>query len=342
MQRRRLLLGAAGLAGSTILPRHTQSVQPTLHVTEALNRLERVCLDSPAPPDLSTVSLGSVSRSLEAARQTFASGDYAGAISQLAHVLNVAQALAPGHVDGRAAYALLAEAYALTTETLMKVDGMGIAPITADRGVAAARASQSPATLASAVRPFAIVLRHTGHSAAAIRLVTEAADRLRAYGLQRHGVMALYIRSLCTSAYTAAHAGDRSLALDLINEAGERAHHLGASPIGAPTVSLYDIGVRNALGEPGAAIAATTRLRPAQLPTAERRARYWCDTARAWHQYGDPSRTYQALVAAYREAPGEVRDRPSMRILVSSLLRHEGRLPGLRSFAVRTKAVGSM
>jgi hypothetical protein len=49
-----------------------------------------------------------------------------------------------------------------------------------------------------------------------------------------------------------------------------------------------------------------------QLPTAERHAHCYIDTARTLNQHGQPNRSYTALLAPERQAPQEIR-RPSVR-----------------------------
>jgi hypothetical protein len=253
--------------------------------------------------------------------------------------------LAAQHPDRGDAYVMLAHAYALATEILTKIGGTGLTPLTADRAVAAARISDSPIALAVATRQLTIVLRRTGHIRSALRLALDAADRLRSSGVNTPVAIACYARALCTSAYVAANAGNRDLAMDLVREAAEAARVADHRSSSAPershvgNVVLYSIGIHHALGDAGAAVTATTRVRPAQLATAERRARYWADTARAWNLHGRPEHAFHAAVAAWREAPGEIRDRDSMLGLVAGLMRHEDRLPGLRSFAATVDAL---
>jgi hypothetical protein len=52
------------------------------------------------------------------------------------------------------------------------------------------------------------------------------------------------------------------------------------------TVDLHWVSAQNYAGDPGAAVAAALRIVPASLPTTERRARYWTDTARAYANWG--------------------------------------------------------
>ncbi|MFF4456618.1 hypothetical protein [Streptomyces goshikiensis] len=74
------------------------------------------------------------------------------------------------------------------------------------------------------------------------------------------------------------------------------------------------------------------------MPTAERRARAWTDTARMWHALGNGQEAFAALRLVEQEAAQEVR-RPALRALTSNLFYSPARVQGLREFAVRTGAV---
>jgi hypothetical protein len=68
------------------------------------------------------------------------------------------------------------------------------------------------------------------------------------------------------------------------------------------TVALHQISAENFAGDPGAAVAAAIRLEPAGLPTTERRARYWTDTAR-------PTRNGDAATQSVRCSPASTTPR---------------------------------
>ena len=70
-----------------------------------------------------------------------------------------------------------------------------------------------------------------------------------------------------------------SIAVQLGGETLLCDHGGGFSPA---TVELHRVSAENYAGDPGAAVAAALRIVPASLPTTERRARYWTDTARAY------------------------------------------------------------
>ena len=93
------------------------------------------------------------------------------------------------------------------------------------------------------------------------------------------------------------------------------------------------------LGDPGAALHAGRNLHAAQFPTPERRGRLHTDLARAWWQRGDPEQTARALLAAYRHAPGEIRERPSIRAIVTQLATRHPHVAGVQRLAAAVGCV---
>jgi hypothetical protein len=180
---------------------------------------------------------------------------------------------------------------------MVKLNDDPLAWTTADRALQAAQAGEDPLTLAEARRAVATVLRRTGRPAQA--------------------------NDLLISSATAARLG---------SDANHR--HTAFGPSG---VILYQVSVAQVLGDSGTAIEYAKKLRPAVIPTAERRGRYWVDVARAYHQWGKPEHCYRALLAAERAAPAEVSYRPPVHRMTKDLLRADRRrsLPGLQVFARR-------
>jgi transcriptional regulator with XRE-family HTH domain len=339
VHRRHFLLSAAGLSGQSLVSTDALAAPARQATASLLGNLERVCLTTVS--STGPVTMDGAKDALRWARREFADGNYTGAAHRVSRLLALETALIEQY-DGRPdTYAVLAYAYALTTEILTKVGGGATTMIMADRAVRAARTSQSPAAFAVAARQLATVLRHDGRFDSSVRLAIEAADALGAAGITTPHRAAAYANSLCTAAYTVAGSGDREMGLDLIREAAATARHIpaGAAHFDSAGVTLYSIGVHYAAGDAAAAVAATRQIRAEQLPTPERRARYWCDVARAWHQFDRPQEAYEALLAAFREVPDEVRDRSSMRGLVTSLLVHDRKLRGLREFAASIGAL---
>jgi hypothetical protein len=194
----------------------------------------------------------------------------------------------------------------------------------------------------------AITMRRAGRSPAAVDFLINTATTLGVErGTPTPEALAARTCLMLTAAYTAASIKQRGTALDLLDEATETVGRIpaGGKPLGLFTIqaspaecAMYSISTYNALQTPDEGVRHVSSFIPAQLPTTERRARYWTDTARMWHQLGDDGRAYAALRAIAREAPEEVR-RPAIKALTTDLLYTPQRLPGLREFAVRTGAV---
>lgn len=324
MKRRSLL--AAGLA----VPALTLD-----HLDEALALL-------PAPA--SAPSADRLAVQYRRARAQFNRGAHANLIEALPDLLASAEACAE---QGEAAdYARLAACYDLATETLSKVGRYDASRITADRSNTYARISGDPLAGAASARAFSIVLRHAGRAATAQRVTLHAAAQVETTGLTTPAQTRTFAQMLCTVAYAAAEAGDRDRALEMIRDA-ERAATLLPEQLGTPTLSvtpasvtLYKVGVLWSLGDAGAAVHAGRNLHPGQFATAERRGRLHTDMARAWWRWNKPEQTAHALLAAHRTAPAEVRDRPSIRAIVTDLAQRHPRTSGVRELvaATRTRA----
>jgi hypothetical protein len=235
----------------------------------------------------------------------------------------------------------LARAYVLAAELALKQHSDS-AWVAADRALSAARASGHPVPIGEASRVLAITMRRSGRCPAAVRLLTQEAADL---DVGRSPTGTVRTTLLLTAAYTAAGGRDRATALGLLDEAQEETErHRCAVPglftvdVSQTQVDVYRIGVLNALGTPDEGVKVAARLNIDSMPTAERRARAWTDTARMWHALGDQPQTFAALRRVEREAPQEAR-RPALRALTADLLYLPARVPGVREFAARTGAL---
>ena len=274
-------------------------------------------------------------------RAQFDAGHHTTLLGGLPDLLGAAHQAARTRSD--ADLAALSSCYTLASQALAKFGRYDRARITADRATIYASVSGDSLTTAAAARELAIVLRHQGQPAAAQRLMLSAAAEVEATGLPSSSLAAAYAQMLCTTAYTAARAGDRGQALSAISEAQRAARHLPAAPatdgpfaISPAAVGLYAVGVHWALGDAGAALEAGSGLRAEHFPTRERRARMHTDLARAWWLWGKPEPTTRELLAAMRVSPGEVRDRPAIRAIVTDLVRRHPRSPGVRELSLAT------
>lgn len=326
MKRRALL--AAGLA----VPLH------------ALNTLDESLALLPEPASAPTPP--ALLANYRKVRALFNAGAHARLVEMLPNLLATAEACATSGKAGD--YARLAACYDLATEALSKIGRYGASRITADRSTTYSRLSGSPLAAASSARAFSIVLRHQGRAQTAQRVTLHAAAQVEATGLATPAQAAAFAQMLCTVSYAAAEAGDRDRALEMISEA-ERAAALLPEPAAGPqsfsvtpaSVTLYKVGVLWSLGDAGAAVHAGRNLHAAQFPTAERRGRLHTDMARAYWQWSKPEQTAHALLAAHHAAPSEVRDRPSIRAIVTDLTQLHPRTSGVRELAAAVKSARS-
>ncbi len=315
--RRRTLIAAAGLT----VPLHL------------LNALDDALALSPAPAE--KAGAAGIKARLAAAHRRYDAGALTPLVAELPGLLGAVHELAERSSDP-AVCALVASCYDVATETLNKIGRGQASRITADRSTGWAARSGSPVAMAASARALGIVLRHEGRPEIAERVTLQAAGRLESTGLRTPAQASTYIRMLCTCAYNAAQAGDRDRALELIGEA-ERTSRVAGAGSPSPSVTLYRVGVHWALGDAGTALHAGRNLQPGQFPTPERRGRLHTDMARAWWQWGKPEQTAHALLAAFEQAPSEVRDRPAIRRIADDLADRHPRVSGVREL---TAAMG--
>ncbi|MER8119077.1 helix-turn-helix transcriptional regulator [Streptomyces sp. NPDC094031] len=336
VMRRRTLLGALAAGASTVaVGTGTAQAQPAagLNLDDMLFRL----------PDAEPVPLRVVASGTAAAREMFTAARYSDLQGALPALLSAAEATRDA-ATGRArqqASAVLARAYVLAAELAAKQHS-DTAWVAADRALAAARASGMPIPIGEASRVLAITMRRSGRCSYAVRLLTHEAGQLDP-AEARTGAVRTSL--LLTAAYSAAAGGDRTTALALLDEADETLERHPQAPGGLFTVdatrvqaAVYRIGVHTTLGTPDEGVQIAQDLDINLMPTAERRARAWTDTARMWHALGNGPQTFAALRRVEQEAAQEVR-RPALRALTSNLLYGPARVPGLREFALRTGAV---
>lgn len=344
VRRRELMASALGIGAFLMTGTSPANATPG----DPAAALEHALLN---PPAAQPVPHQQLDAALTAAREDFTAAHYA-ALGQKLPALIAAAEATRDQSTGRArecADILLARTYVLATELAVKqhADSAWATSVLALR---AARASGAPVPIAEAARVTAITLRRAGRSRTAVDFLTNTASSLGGErGTPPPEVLAARTCLMLTAAYTAASTNQRGAALDLLQEASETSGRIpvGSRSLGLFTIqastaecAMYAISTHNALHTPDEGVQHVSSMIPAQLPTAERRARYYTDTARMWHQIGDHRRAYTALRAIEREAPEEVR-RPALQTLTADLLYSPQNLPGLKEFALRTGAAGS-
>jgi transcriptional regulator with XRE-family HTH domain len=338
VRRRQLLTGAAGLAAASAfgLP-HTHASNPA-HGMEEL-------LYGRGPTEVEPAPLSALRAATTRARGLFQDARYDHLSTELPRLIAAATATRD-HAAGDerlAVDALVADAYIVATNFMVKLNDDQLAWATADRAAQSAAACGDVLCLADARRSVATVMRRTGRADRARALLISTADDIAPAHDASPEQLSMHGTLLQAAAYTAAVDGDRAEAHEFITAAHTTAVRLGHdanhrhTAFGPTNVALYQISIAQVLGDNGAAIAHAKTIKPAAIPTSERQGRYWIDVARAWHQWGKYDACYRALRAAERAAPAEVRYRPPVHRMTADLLRADrnGALPGLRAFAAR-------
>ncbi|MFI0421216.1 hypothetical protein [Spongiactinospora sp. 9N601] len=342
MRRRQLLTSLTLTAAATAGPPLVRPGEPADEADAGgllIDRVRDAMLGlGPAPADVSAEHL---QLALSAAHTDFHSCRYLRLADRLPLLLATAHATADG-TTGSAA--LLAEVYTLITRMLVKLDDQQLGWMAADRARVLAAGAERPLLVAEAARQMAVLARKAGWHEQAMTIALNAADHpalTDATDLRYAAERGLLLQS---AAYTAARAGDAAGMRELTGQAAAIAARLAAGPLllrdhgggfTPATVQLHRISAEYAAGDVGAAIAAARQLRPAGLPTIERRARYYTDLARAHHLAGCRDQCLAALLAAERHAPQETHARPAVRDLVQSLLITGRTSPPLRGLALR-------
>jgi transcriptional regulator with XRE-family HTH domain len=332
VHRRNLLAGAAAVGAATALPATPATAAPTGYTIEDM--LFGRLVAEPLPGQ-------QLAAQIAAARADYRATRYTRLARRLPKLLAQAAASrsAAGVGEQAAAAQRLAEAYGIATQLLTKLYDNGMACATADRAVQAAAAGNDPLIMAESRRLAATILRRVDHCGSAQKLVLEAAEQLRTSTTDTGAAFqAMYGQLLAVAAYTAAIRDDRDTAWTLLAEAEQPAAAAGHSArFNITELAVYRIGVARKLGDYGAAIDYARKVDPRTITDAERRARYWEDTALALHGRGRPTAAFDTLLAAERDVPEEVRYRPWSQQLTRDLLSAPASysLSGVRDFATR-------
>lgn len=269
----------------------------------------------------------------------FGAASYGPVAAELPDLLAAAHELAETSPSA-AAKARTAACYDLATRTMTKLGRLTSSRVSADRALTAARASGSPLAVAMSTRALGVVLRHEARADVAFRTDLAALAAVEATGLTTTAQRTVFTQLACSTAYAAGQAGDRGQALELLVDADRAVRGLPEQRSGQTAatslaqVRLYRVGIHWALGDSARALESARGLRPEQFDTAERRGRLHTDLARAWWQHDRPERAAVALLAAHREAPAEVTDRPAIRDLARDLVDHHSGLASARELRV--------
>lgn len=272
--------------------------------------------------------LGVLRRRINSGWCAFQSSQYSLLADQFPATLRLGQIAAQRH-EGReclAAAGLLSMLYQLATLALLKLGDVDAAWLAADRGVTAAERSEHLLVLGSAGRMLTYVYLDAGECEKAQQLglaATAALEREPRASETRLSVLgALYLKT----AVAAARQGDRSVAIDLLTNAGRAAGQLDAdrndfwTAFGPTNVAVHTVSVAVELSESHYALSQAKRVRLSRLPVPERRAHHLLDVARAHGQCRQDAEAVELVLAAEKLAPEEVLLRPATRALISDLL----------------------
>ncbi|GAA3849254.1 hypothetical protein GCM10022243_14040 [Saccharothrix violaceirubra] len=337
VRRRALLAGFAALAGSALVRPGTagaDGVDPAQVLTRRLGD----ALLGPAPNGRA-VPIATLTRALASARHEFSACRYLELADRLPTLLGHAEATA-GVGAEPGVHRVLAAAYQLATRALIKLRVSGLEWLAADRAARAANLAADPLVRAESQRLLASVARRAGDHDRALALTLAAADDLVRTG--REPARSAMVGSLyCSAGYAAARAGDRERARELLGQAGVATavlvDHPGRHRAALTNLVSHQVSAAYLLGDAGAALAYAHSLPLAAVPTTERRARLLVDTALAYARWDKPDEACRALLTAERVAPGEVRTRNAVRLLVSDLMAapRQAAMPGLSALARR-------
>ncbi|MBB0244893.1 helix-turn-helix domain-containing protein [Streptomyces alkaliphilus] len=342
VRRRELLAALAGAGTGTVLGASSATGAPS---QPNLSGLEDPLLHrGPGQVPATDPGPATVAAAVDASRDEFGACRYTALARALPSRIALATTL-DGNAHPERAATAVADLYTIATRLCIKLGEDGLAAVTADRALTAALGGADALTVAEAHRMVSSTWRRRGHHARATDVAVVAAGHL-AGEPDGATVEGLSVRGnlYATAAYTAAKQGDRHTAQALIAEAEATAGQLGRDAMargtvfGPARVLLHRISISHLLGDAGQAIEHARRVDVAALPTAERRARYWIDVARAFEQWGKPDRCHRSLLAAEQAAPQEVRRAP-VRTMAAGLMRYDRTLPGVRTFARRVGAL---
>ncbi|SFT08555.1 helix-turn-helix domain-containing protein [Saccharopolyspora flava] len=236
--------------------------------------------------------------------------------------------------ERRQAHAALSAAYALAEQALAWVSDSALLWLSADRCMSSAEQADDPAALAGAAWVVGNVWRATGREDDAYRLMTDAANLLEPHLNSENGdtVRALWGSCRLHTAITAARMGREGDALRDLDQADAMAQRLPgdyAHPwtlFGRANTDLTGVSVHVDLRKSGRAIDAAEQIDPDSVPSVDRRARLWLETARAYHQRKDYTATLHVLQRATKISAESMQCHPVSRGIAGDLVTSGGRM----------------
>jgi hypothetical protein len=300
-----------------------------------------------SPPADALTDLPALTRAAAAAKRNFQTCRYALTMSELARLLCVLppRGTSPDGDDALRAWAISAHVYHTAAGVLLKLGHDGLAYIAADRSMESAQRSQDPLVIGSSARVVAHAFLRSGHFREARMTATSVAAELDTLDRTRQR-LSVFGSLLLRGAIAAARDGDRTGALELLDEADSAAkpfgkdHNYRWTAFGPTNVLAHRVNVAVTLGDAGTALEHARAIDPNRLATTERRVCLCVDAARALIQWDKYAQACQMLAAAEQLGPEELTSRPSVRAMVGEMARSAPRSaqPDVRALAARVGA----
>ncbi|WP_378733695.1 helix-turn-helix domain-containing protein [Nocardia brasiliensis] len=240
--------------------------------------------------------------------------------------------------DRRAAYAVLADVYALVQHEIVWASESELLWTAADRAMLAAQEADEPVALAGAAWTLGMVQRSGGDTEGALSLVRDAAALLEPQ-LANAGddARGMYGALQLHAAITAAQAGREGDAWRHWDEAEDTAKRLGKNyhhpwtMFGAANVELHGVTIAADLSKASDARHRAEDIDPDEIPSRERRGRLGVEIARTYHQRRDYPAMLHWLEQAYQTSADSVHYSPSARQMITDAVDKGGALISRRA-----------
>lgn len=245
-----------------------------------------------------------------------------------------------------------AAAYIAAAKLATKLGDVGLASVTADRAMTAAKESEHPALVGATTYQVACAFLLTGELAAAEQILTVGAENIASVAATPHlncrqeEALSVWGSLLLLLAIIAARRDDHDTAQNVLREASQLAEQLGCdgnwlwTAFGPTNVAIHQLSVQSRLGNAKEAARVAEIIDTDALPTVLRGRRSQAHLELGWVAAGQHDDTLAVLhlLEAERVAEKAVSRNTSARTLLSILLAREHRsvTPGLRGLASRT------
>lgn len=234
--------------------------------------------------------------------------------------------------DLRVAATALAGGYALAEQVLAWVSDAPLLWLSADRCMGAAEIADRPNILAAAAWVVGNVWRSTGREQDAYHLAQDAVHLLEPRLEDDHTARALWGSCQLHSAITAARVGREGDALRSLDEAMRMTSAMPDDYLhpwtlfARPNAELTAVSVQVDLRKAGGALEAASIVDPTSIPSKDRQARLYLETARAYGQRQDWLGALNVLKTATAVSEESMRCHPLSRGLAGELVTRGGRL----------------